>query len=429
MTKKKLTFIDLFAGAGGLSEGFVRAGFTPLAHIEMDKYACETLKTRAAYHYLEENNKLNIYKKYLQEKKEGENGQKLWEQVPKRVIDSVIHATIGSSTIDGIFQKVDNLKGKNSVDIIIGGPPCQAYSIVGRSRMGKDVEKDPRNELYKFYVKFLEKYSPKMFVFENVLGIVTAKKGGPLNDLKELAENAGYDMQMEVQNASEHGVLQRRQRVIIVGWRKDAKNSKGKKYHYPILEKEQNSYSVMKDLFSDLPVRKAGEGNLTSLVPYSQDLENMPYLKESAIRNNHFDFTTQHIARPHNANDREIYCMAIKQWQEKRRQLDYSKLPAHLQTHRNTKSFLDRYSVVDPDGYCHTVVAHISKDGHYYIYPTPNPTIENVRSITVREAARLQSFPDDYYFEGSRGAAFKQIGNAVPVVLAYKIAKEILKQM
>ena len=429
MTKKKLTFIDLFAGAGGLSEGFVRAGFTPLAHIEMDKYACETLKTRAAYHYLEENNKLNIYKKYLQEKKEGENGQKLWEQVPKRVIDSVIHATIGSSTIDGIFQKVDNLKGKNSVDIIIGGPPCQAYSIVGRSRMGKDVEKDPRNELYKFYVKFLEKYSPKMFVFENVLGIVTAKKGGPLNDLKELAENAGYDMQMEVQNASEHGVLQRRQRVIIVGWRKDAKNSKGKKYHYPILEKEQNSYSVMKDLFSDLPVRKAGEGNLTSLVPYSQDLENMPYLKESAIRNNHFDFTTQHIARPHNANDREIYCMAIKQWQEKRRQLDYSKLPAHVQTHRNTKSFLDRYSVVDPDGYCHTVVAHISKDGHYYIYPTPNPTIENVRSITVREAARLQSFPDDYYFEGSRGAAFKQIGNAVPVVLAYKIAKEILKQM
>ena len=268
-----------------------------------------------------------------------------------------------------------------------------------------------------------------MFVFENVLGIVTAKKGGPLNDLKELVDHAGYEMQMEVQNASEHGVLQRRQRVIIVGWRKDAKNSKGKKYHYPILEKEQNSYSVMKDLFSDLPVRKAGEGNLTSLVPYSQDLENMPYLKESAIRNNHFDFTTQHIARPHNANDREIYCMAIKQWQEKRRQLDYSKLPAHLQTHKNTKSFLDRYSVVDPDGYCHTVVAHISKDGHYYIYPTPNPTIENVRSITVREAARLQSFPDDYYFEGSRGAAFKQIGNAVPVVLAYKIAKEILKQM
>ena len=180
MAKKKYTFIDLFAGAGGLSEGFVRAGFSAISHIEMDKYACETLKTRTAYHYLKENDKLDVYKKYLLEKKDSENGQKLWDQVPSVIIDSVIHATIGSSTIDGIFQKVDNLKGGKSVDVIIGGPPCQAYSIVGRSRMGKDVEKDPRNELYMYYVKFLERYSPKMFVFENVLGIVTAKKGEPL---------------------------------------------------------------------------------------------------------------------------------------------------------------------------------------------------------------------------------------------------------
>ena len=429
MSKKKYTFIDLFAGAGGLSEGFVRAGFSPIAHIEMDKYACETLKTRAAYHYLEENGKLDIYKNYLLEKKEGESGQKLWDRVPTSIIDSVIHATIGSSTIDDIFQRVDNLKGNNKVDLIIGGPPCQAYSIVGRSRMGKDVEKDPRNELYKYYVQFLERYTPKMFVFENVLGIVTAKKGEPLKDLKELVDDIGYEMQMQVQNASEHGVLQKRQRVIIVGWRKESINSKGQKRMYPILEIESNSYCVMKDLFSDLPERKAGEGSLSAIVPYSKELNDMPYLKESAIRNNNFTFTTQHIARPHNANDREIYCMAIKQWIGKRKQLDYSKLPTHLQTHKNTKSFLDRYSVVDPDGYSHTVVAHISKDGHYYIYPTPNPTVENVRSITVREAARLQSFPDDYFFEGSRGAAFKQIGNAVPVVLAYKIAKEILKQM
>lgn len=429
MINKKYTFIDLFAGAGGLSEGFVRAGFSPIAHIEMDKYACETLKTRAAYHYLDENNKLDIYKKYLQNKKEGEDGQKLWDQVPASIVNSVIHATIGPLTIEDIFRKVDALKGKSDVDLIIGGPPCQAYSIVGRSRMGKDVEKDPRNELYKYYVQFLERYSPKMFVFENVLGIVTAKKGEPLKDLKELVDSAGYDMHMEVQNASEHGVLQRRQRVIIVGWRKNTLNSNGQKHFYPVLEKEHNTYAVMKDLFSDLPIRKAGEGSLSALVPYSKGLDEMTYLKESAIRNDKFDFTTQHIARPHNANDREIYCMAIKQWKEKRKQLDYSKLPAHLQTHNNKKSFLDRYSVVDPDGYSHTVVAHISKDGHYYIYPTPNPTVENVRSITVREAARLQSFPDDFYFEGSRGAAFKQIGNAVPVVLAYKIAKEILKQM
>jgi DNA (cytosine-5)-methyltransferase 1 len=259
--------------------------------------------------------------------------------------------------------------------------------------------------------------------------LFTAKKGEPFRDLKDLVEKIGYEMQPQVQNASEHGVLQKRQRVIIVGWRRDEFNSKGERYCYPLLLKEDNPYAVLKDLFSDLPPRKAGEGSLTEVVRYSKPLDEMPYLKDSAIRNNVLDFTTQHVARPQNANDREIYCLAINQWREQKRQLDYSKLPLHLQTHKNTKSFLDRYSVVDPDGCSHTVVAHISKDGHYYIYPNPIPTIENARSITVREAARLQSFPDDFYFEGSRGAAFKQIGNAVPVVLAYKIAKELKKQL
>lgn len=429
MTKKKFTFIDLFAGAGGLSEGFVRAGFSPIAHIEMDKYACETLKTRAAFHYLQENNRLGIYKSYLVEKKEGENGQSLWNQVPESVISTVIHATIGSSTINDIFNKVDALKGNRNVDLIIGGPPCQAYSIAGRARMGKDVEKDPRNELYKYYVQFLQRYRPKMFVFENVLGLFTAKKGEPFKDLRELVNSIGYEMQPQVQNASEHGVLQKRQRVIIVGWLRDEKNSKGEHYSYPLLMKEETSYAVLKDLFSDLPPRKAGEGSLTEIVNYTKALGEMPYLRESDIRSDILNFTTQHVARPHNANDREIYCLAIRQWREKKKQLDYSKLPKYLQTHKNTKSFLDRYSVVEPDGCSHTVVAHISKDGHYYIYPTPNPTIETARSITVREAARLQSFPDDYFFEGSRGAAFKQIGNAVPVLLAYKIAKELKKQL
>jgi DNA (cytosine-5)-methyltransferase 1 len=116
---KKYSFIDLFAGAGGLSEGFVRAGFSPIAHIEMDKYACETLKTRASFHYLQDKNKLDVYKKYLIGKKEGENGQSLWNQVPESVTNSVIQATIGPSTIDDIFQKVDSLKGDKAIDLII----------------------------------------------------------------------------------------------------------------------------------------------------------------------------------------------------------------------------------------------------------------------------------------------------------------------
>lgn len=428
-TDKSYNFIDLFAGAGGLSEGFVRAGYTPIVHIEMDKYACDTLRTRAAYHYLKDAGRLDLYKDYLLNKKEKENGEKLWNSVPKSVTDTVLQAAIGADTINDIFAKVDSLKGDKNVDIIIGGPPCQAYSVVGRSRMGKDVEKDPRNELYKYYVSFLKKYSPKMFVFENVLGIMTAKNGEPLQDLKKLVDEAEYDMELKVQLSSEHGVLQKRQRVIIVGWKRDCPNSKEKKYSYPELQVEDNPYAVMKDLFADLPVRKSGEGSLCGAVKYAKPLTEMEHLRKSEIRNTEFDFTTQHVARPQNLNDREIYCLAIKQWQEKKKQLDYSKIPEGLQTHKNKKSFLDRYSVVNPDGCCHTVVAHLSKDGHYYIYPTPNPTIDNVRSITVREAARLQSFPDDYFFEGCRGAVFRQIGNAVPVVLAYKIAMELKKQL
>jgi DNA (cytosine-5)-methyltransferase 1 len=110
---------------------------------------------------------------------------------------------------------------------------------------------------------------------------------------------------------------------------------------------------------------------------------------------------------------------------EKGKQLSYDEIPLDHQKHKNKETFLNRFSVVNPDGCCHTVVAHIAMDGHYYIYPVNNPNVDNVRSISIREAARLQSFPDDFFFEGSRSAAFKQIGNAVPVILAQKIAESL----
>ncbi|MCL1969706.1 MAG: DNA cytosine methyltransferase [Bacteroidetes bacterium] len=417
-----LNFIDLFAGAGGLSEGFIRAGFKPLAHIEMDKYACDTLRTRAAFHWLKSNNQLHKYKEYLYEKQEEEDGSKLWAQVPQKIINTVIHTTIGKNTINNLFRQIDDIKKNKHIDIIIGGPPCQAYSVVGRARIGKTVENDPRNELYKYYVKFLEYYKPKMFVFENVTGIKTAKGGEPLKDLIRLVGELGYKIELRVQMASEYGVLQNRQRVIIVGWLKNTK------FHYPELKIEKNKYKVLKDLFIDLPERKHGEGQLCVPTKYTKQLSKMKYLKKFKIRNSIFDFTTQHIARPHNENDREIYRRAVTLWLNEKKRLNYAELPKELQKHKNKVSFLNRFQVVNHDGCSHTIVAHIAMDGHYYIYPTLNPTIENVRSITIREAARLQSFPDDYYFEGSRSKAFRQIGNAVPVVLAYKIAKELKKQ-
>ena len=408
-------FIDLFAGAGGLSEGFIRAGFTPIAHIETNKYACDTLRSRMAYHYLKQHNRLEEYIKYLKEKQEGESGQKLWEKVPDEVIDSVINKEISDETLADIFIKVDKLKGNKQVDFIIGGPPCQAYSIVGRARDPKNMKKDPRNFLYKYYLQFLKRYEPKMFVFENVPGILSAQNGIHLENILKGIDKAGYKIELKKLKASDYGVLQNRERVIIVGWRKEL-NLK-----YPELEKEENPYKILPDLFSDLPERQQGEGSLTDIVQYVAPATG--YLQQSKVRNS-LDFTTQHIARPHNLIDLEIYKRAIKLWLEKKARLNYADLPPELQKHNNKQAFLNRFQVVNHEGCCHTVVAHIAMDGHYYIYPS----LKQIRSITVREAARIQSFPDDYYFEGSRTAAFKQIGNAVPVILAEKIANKIKEQ-
>jgi DNA (cytosine-5)-methyltransferase 1 len=146
------------------------------------------------------------------------------------------------------------------------------------------------------------------------------------------------------------------------------------------------------------------------------------YLEQFHLRNG-VEFVTQHITRPHNDNDLKIYRKAIEAWTEKGERMKYDSLPAEMQTHKNTASFLDRYKVVDGGGLSHTMVAHIAKDGHYYIFPD----LDQVRSISVREAARIQSFPDDYYFEGGRSAAFKQIGNAVPPLMAEAIARTIQK--
>lgn len=415
---KSLKFIDLFAGAGGLSEGFIRAGFEPIAHIEMNGDACNTLKTRAAFHYLKSNNQLSKYTEYLKNKQPKEDGRKLWQHVPKDIINSVIQEAIGEETIIPLFNKVDSLADGCEIDVIVGGPPCQAYSVAGRARMGEAMHTDPRTELYRYYVKFIERYEPKMFVFENVLGIKTSKGGEHFHNLQTLVRELGYEIEAREQLASNFGVLQNRHRIIIVGWKKNLPLT------YPKLAIEPIKYKVADDLFADLPCRKSGEGDLFELIQYTKPLAKMKYLQESGIRGV-LDYTTQHIARPNNANDREIYKLAVDLWQAKRCRLQYKDIPLRLQTHKNTESFQNRFQVVDPEGCSHTVVAHIAMDGHYYIYPTNKPTLENVRSITVREAARLQSFPDDYFFEGSRTAAFKQIGNAVPVVMAEKIAKEI----
>lgn len=405
---RKLTFIDLFAGAGGMSEGFIRAGFVPVAHVEMDRSASDTLMTRQAYHILAETNQLNIYYSYLK----GEiSRQDLWKVIPESSQRLIINREISNNSIAEIFSTIDELLGKRTVDVVIGGPPCQAYSLVGRSRDPNGMKGDKRNYLFKYYAKFLEKYKPKIFVFENVLGLLSAGSSRYLTEMLSLFKKIGYETEYSVLNSEEFGVVQKRSRVIIIGhWSK-------KSFDFSIISRNKYDLQTKRDLLYDLP--KLLPGDSPEISYYKKPASE--YLLQSKIRSEN-EFVTQHITRRHNQRDLEIYSIAINKWIKEGTRLKYTDLPARLITHKNLSSFLDRFKVVDPFGPSHTMVAHISKDGHHYIYPDS----KQIRSISVREAARIQSFPDDYFFEGGRTAAFKQIGNAVPPLMAEKVAASIM---
>lgn len=405
--KRIYTIIDLFAGAGGLSEGFVQAGFNPIAHVEMDKHACDTLRTRACYHHLAANGHTDVYYAYLK----GEISREiLYKSVPSHIIDSVINVEISDGTIKRTFKQIRKLAGRKHIDFIIGGPPCQAYSLLGRH--DKKMVDDPRTRLYLQYGKFLKEFQPYGFVFENVPGLLSAKKGEHFRNLREYFDDLGYNVQYKMLDASDYGVLQVRKRLILVGWQKKYD------YGYPDIPTRKSS-AVVNDILNDLPSLRAGD--VQNLASYRIAANN--YLMESGIRTNEEPFVTQNITRPLNNNDAAIYAHAIKMWSKNHIRLKYTDLPVGLKTHKNEESFLDRFKVVNGEGLSHTLVAHLAKDGHYFIHPS----IYYCRSISVREAARLQSFPDNFYFEGSRSSKFKQIGNAVPPLMAKTIAEAIKK--
>uniref|UniRef100_UPI003AB4B32E DNA cytosine methyltransferase n=1 Tax=Selenobaculum sp. TaxID=3074374 RepID=UPI003AB4B32E len=180
-----MNFLDLFAGAGGLSEGFIRAGFDPIAHIELNGEACKTLETRSMYYYLKKNNMMHLYRNYQKSYNEKDDirdqkRKELLSHIPQGSLEPVMNIEISEKNLPLIFNKIDerlNIMGSEKIDLVIGGPPCQAYSLVGRARDENGMEDDPRNYLYKLYVRFLSRYKPKAFVFENVPGILTAFNG------------------------------------------------------------------------------------------------------------------------------------------------------------------------------------------------------------------------------------------------------------
>ena len=246
-----MNFIDLFSGAGGLSEGFIRAGFKPIAHVEIDRAACNTMITRAAYYYLKKTNKFQLYLDYLQNKI---SRTELYSLIPEKERESVINMPIGGDYNKVIFNKIDLLKENNTIDFIIGGPPCQAYSIAGRSRDKNKMQGDARNFLFLEYAKYLEYYQPQFFVFENVIGLMSAKtKDGKsyLEMMLDLFKEKGYHTEYKVLEAKDFGVLQNRRRIILIG------KKNGRIGFYPEFKKVETNVTVS-EIFIDLPEQKAG---------------------------------------------------------------------------------------------------------------------------------------------------------------------------
>lgn len=411
-----MAYIDLFAGAGGLSEGFIRAGYDAVAHIEMNPDAINTIKTRLCYHYLAGQNQLNDYYNYLRGRITREA---LYALVPDDVLAAAMQYTMSVRNIPEIFANIDArlaAQNINHVELIVGGPPCQAYSLAGRAKQRRNEKEresgnkvdDDRKYLYRLYCRFLRYYQPEMFVFENVPGLLSLDGGRHWKNVQRMLRSAGYEIRTYDVRSSTFGVPQDRRRIIVIGKRI------GTHYQFPVFENVAPNWTIA-DILHDLPSIQAGGQNNRY-----RRVQMRPYVAEH-IRTQD-DVLTWHIARPNIDRDRQIYRIAIQQWNQQGQRLHYQTLPENLRTHKNIKDFTDRFKVVAPDlAYCHTMLAHIAKDGHYYIHPD----LKQARSLTVREAARIQSFPDNYFFEGSRTSAFTQIGNAVPPLMAQIIAEAL----
>ncbi|MEN9303077.1 MAG: hypothetical protein RL264_1506 [Bacteroidota bacterium] len=395
--KDKFTFIDLFAGCGGLSEGFYRQGFKALTHVEFDHYACESLRTRMRYYGYPEN-KISVLEKDI--------------------------------TSDDILECIESEIKNETVDLLIGGPPCQAYSSLGRAKDENGMQNDPRNFLFESYERILTHFKPKIFVFENVTGLLTAKLGSKKivgTILKKLSQeynliNNPNDM---VLNSCDYGVPQVRKRIILIGVRKDIKLNPKEIYdniiktHYnPETSETERSnrkkYLTVKDAISDLPILKPGQGE--KQINHNVEKWN-EFLEKIRTKNN--KILLDHVARNHNDADKKRYQeMSKNKWTFK----DLINNRPEL-NHIKQRVFDNSYVVQFWDLPARTIIAHLYKDGNQFIHPDSSQE----RTLTPREAARLQSFPDDFVFEGSKTQQYKQIGNAVPPLMAEAIAKSIKK--
>ena len=397
---KKIKFIDLFAGCGGLFDGFMQSGmYEPVASVEWEKAPVEVLKNRLKTKWNIENPDKEVIRFDIQREEELFNG----------FDDPEYGKHIGLDSL------VDEKKG---IDIVIGGPPCQAYSVAGRNA-GR-MKGDYRNYLFEHYISVINRYQPKLFVFENVPGMLSAMPDGtPITDLirRDLSKT-GYEIINNIKDfalidMSQYGIPQTRKRVILIGVRKDAFENPQEvlrdfyeNYLYPF---KTDKVKTVKDAIGDLqswhPVK-----------PYKENGKNIAYESEEDS-----DLSWQ-IPRYQNERDINVFKTLAEDIEsgENKYQSTDNLIKLYEQT-TGKKTSVHKYHVLRKDEPSTTILAHLHKDGFRFIHYDS----KQARTITVREAARIQTFADDFEFPCSMGAAYKMIGNAVPSEFARTLSVAI----
>lgn len=408
LENKKHTFIDLFAGCGGLSEGFLQTEqFEGLAHVEWEIPMVNTLRHRLhqKWDHTEQDSKKRVIHFDI---------QKTTELIEGNWTDESIQTFGSTNHLDVVSKGLKGLVGDQKVDLIIGGPPCQAYSIAGRAQDKNSMKDDYRNYLFESFVKVVDAFQPSVFVFENVPGMLSAKPGNKLvsERIYEAFKNSNYeirlpeDLKKSIYTASDFGVPQKRNRVIIIGIKKGCGLNLEEIYKQVDSFKSEKTKTV-----------KDAIGNLPSLLPLNttKKLDGKNISHELKKGGEEVKF---HQPRFHNDRDVSFFKEWLNQGMNSRSSIEKINF---YNDRLSKKSNHAKYRNLEWDKPSPTIVAHLYKDGLMFLHPDE----KQARSITVKEAALLQSFPDDFEFIGSQGVAFKMIGNAVPPEMAVNIAKAI----
>lgn len=405
MNQDVLNTLDLFAGCGGLTEGFLQSGhYHTIGAVEWEKAPYETLKHRLQTAWKMGNTDDAVVRFDIQRTDELVEGFSDEEYGTHKGLDKVIKDT--------------------PVDVIIGGPPCQAYSLAGRIRDEHGMRNDYRNYLFECYIKLVKHFKPKFFVFENVVGLLSAAPDGTLITKRIYAafKEAGYFVLENFKEAlfdvADFGIPQHRKRVIILGISIEHYGNKCAEmlntFYFniiPELRKQLRPRTVY-DAISDLPPLYPIENPITKGIR-----------KQSHIQHSE-NFVPNHTPRFHSLRDISVFKLLADDIKSGRKEYVSIDSLKKLYTEVTGKvSNIHKYYVLREDEPSNTIPAHLYKDGMRHIHPDP----EQARSITPREAARLQTFPDDFEFLGASMSQYKMIGNAVPVDFAKLIATALFQ--